>query len=167
LASLTQAVTRTGGTVGVGVIEGVAVAAGVRLIVGEGCTGAWVAAGMLARVGVETEISGVSDGWGGIVGVGGGVEVAVKDGGAVGVDDGVSSGEALVTLGKRGTSVSSGLTGYVGFGATSSLEVTVDSGLILCVGVMRRLAGIVKVGLGPGSTAHPASAMPSAAIRIA
>jgi hypothetical protein len=88
---------------------------------------------------VNTGINGVSVGSGRMVGVGGGVEVAVKDDATVGVDGGGKSGEATVTLGKSEAGVASGLIGPAEPGDTSSLDVAVGKGPTPRVGVTGRL----------------------------
>lgn len=116
---------------------------------GEGNAGARVAVGMLGRrVGVLAAIKGVAEG----DSVGTAVEVdgAVGDGGTV---VGVDNGDARVAEGNGAPGVR-----VVAGATTSSLDVAVASGLLLCVDVTSGLIERSGVGAGSGgNTAHAAS----------
>lgn len=105
---------------------------------------------------MDTAINGVTEGDAGNAGVNVG-DGAVVGAGAVGV----TSGEAMVALGKGLIpcgGVASGLTGRVRVGAANSLGAAVGKGLVPRVGVT---VGVDKpVGTGSSSTEHAESARP-------
>ena len=144
--------------VGTGVSVGARVDVGPGMKVGDGNTGARVAVGastaggegnadarvsvgeICGRVGVTGIINAVGAGEG--VGVAARVEVAARDGTAVGVE--------------------SGDTKRVAVGSTAnSLDVAVTRGLEKRVGVADRPTEAVAVGFGPGGLAHAESITPS------